>query len=174
MMKPLTLTTFESSIGTFLIGGHEEAVYFVKMGDRDEWVEKWRLKNQVAEPVFDENAFSNVKEEFLQYLNGELINFTFKTDLLGTEFQKQVWKALKDIPYGQQWTYKDIAGAINKPKAIRAVGGAINKNPITIAIPCHRVIGSDGSLTGYASGLDKKRFLLHHETKSKHWLHQTS
>lgn len=154
-----------------------ESPLFVKMGElnaRDEWIEKWRQKHDIAEPEFVDGAYSQAIDEFLRYFNGNLNQFSFETTLLGTEFQKQVWKTLEEIPYGEQWTYKDIAKSIGNIKALRAVGGAINKNPISIAIPCHRVIGSDGSLTGYASGLDHKRFLLHHETASEHWLHQTS
>ncbi|TFB13166.1 methylated-DNA--[protein]-cysteine S-methyltransferase [Filobacillus milosensis] len=176
-MKPLTLTSYDSPMGEFLIGGHNEHVYFVKLGevdDRHSWLEKWRNKHSVDEPLHDLEAFPDVKQEFDRYFNDGLTNFTFKTEMIGTDFQKRVWQVLNEIPYGEQWTYKDIAEAINHPKAIRAVGGAINKNPISIAVPCHRVIGSDGSLTGYASGLNHKKFLLHHETKSSNWLHQTS
>ena len=78
----------------------------------------------------------------------------------GTEFQKRVWKALCDIPYGETRSYKQIAQAIGNPKAVRAVGMANNKNPLLVIVPCHRVIGANGQLVGYASGLEKKRFLL--------------
>lgn len=89
----------------------------------------------------------------------------FSLDLMleGTEFQKKVWTALMDIPYGSTATYKDIAVAIGADKAYRAVGNANNKNKIGIVIPCHRVVGSDGSLTGYAGGIDVKKFLIEHE-----------
>lgn len=89
----------------------------------------------------------------------------FSLDLIleGTEFQKKVWTALREIPYGSTATYKDIATAIGADKAYRAVGNANNKNKIGIVIPCHRVIGSDGSLTGYAGGMDVKKFLIEHE-----------
>lgn len=89
----------------------------------------------------------------------------FSLDLIleGTEFQKKVWTELREIPYGTTATYKDIATAIGADKAYRAVGNANNKNKIGIVIPCHRVIGSDGSLTGYAGGIEVKRFLIEHE-----------
>lgn len=89
----------------------------------------------------------------------------FSLDLIldGTEFQKKVWSALREIPYGTTATYKDIAAAIGADKAYRAVGNANNKNKIGIVIPCHRVIGSNGALTGYAGGIDVKRFLIGHE-----------
>ena len=83
--------------------------------------------------------------------------------LQGPEFEKRVWKALLEIPYGKTKSYSDIAERINKPKAFRAVGNANRKNKISIIIPCHRVIGSDGSLTGYAGGLWRKQWLLRHE-----------
>ena len=81
----------------------------------------------------------------------------------GTPFQKLVWQQLKRIPYGKVVSYRDVARAIGKPHAFRAVGNANNKNPIGIIIPCHRVIGADGTLTGYGGGLDRKRWLLAHE-----------
>lgn len=96
------------------------------------------------------------------YLKGKLKSFDFYDDLdiIGTDFQKSVLKELIKIPYGKTKTYKDIAKKINNPRAVRAVGSAIGKNPFFIVIPCHRVIGSDGKLTGFAYGLDIKRKLL--------------
>ncbi|MCG7488459.1 methylated-DNA--[protein]-cysteine S-methyltransferase [Vibrio sp. Of14-4] len=83
----------------------------------------------------------------------------------GTEFQQQVWQALKTIPYGETWSYQQLAEAIGNPKAVRAVGLANGKNPISVIVPCHRVIGKKGKLTGYAGGLDRKAALL----KLEHW-----
>ncbi|HEY8444834.1 MAG TPA: methylated-DNA--[protein]-cysteine S-methyltransferase [Bacilli bacterium] len=98
--------------------------------------------------------------EISEYLDGKRKNFTFNTNPKGTSFQKQVWNALLTIPYGTTCSYKDIAIKINNPKAYRAVGLANNKNPIMIVIPCHRVIGSNGKLVGYAGGLNIKEQLL--------------
>lgn len=105
-------------------------------------------------------------EEINLYLNGKLKTFNFYDELniIGTDFQKSVWNELIKIPYGETMTYKEIANNINNPKAIRAVGTAIGKNPFFIVIPCHRVIGSDGKLTGFAYGLDIKRKLLEIES----------
>ena len=87
-----------------------------------------------------------------------------KLDLIiGTEFQKKVWQALKNIPKGETLTYGQLAEQIGAPNAVRALGAAIGRNPISIIIPCHRVIGSSGLLTGYAGGVDRKRWLLEHE-----------
>jgi len=94
------------------------------------------------------------------YFSGEKIRFLIPLNLKGTPFQKAVWKALAEIPYGAFPSYSDIAASIGKPSAARAVGMAINANPVPIILPCHRVIGKDGSLTGYSAGLDIKRSLL--------------
>ena len=106
-----------------------------------------------------------VYNEVMEYLNGKRKTFDIKYEINGTEFQKKVWKELAKIPYGETRTYKEIAVAVGNPKASRAVGMANNKNPIAIIVPCHRVIGSDGKLVGYAGGLDMKRALLTLEKK---------
>ncbi len=94
------------------------------------------------------------------YFNGELKEFSLPLAPEGTDFMKQVWAALCEIPYGKTATYGEVADKIGRPKAARSVGLANNRNPIPIIIPCHRVIGADGSLTGYAGGLDMKKRLL--------------
>ena len=99
-------------------------------------------------------------EQLIDYLAGNRQTFDLPLDPRGTEFQKAVWKALLDIPFGEIRSYKQVAEAIGNPKACRAVGMANNKNPILIVIPCHRVIGSDGSLVGYGGGIDLKEKLL--------------
>ncbi|MFC3193270.1 methylated-DNA--[protein]-cysteine S-methyltransferase [Marinicella sediminis] len=100
------------------------------------------------------------------YFQGQQTSFDVPLDVNGTAFQKQVWQALQDIPYGQVASYRDIAIAIGNPKAMRAVGAANGKNPVSIVVPCHRVIGADGSLTGYAGGLSRKQHLLQLEAKA--------
>lgn len=106
-----------------------------------------------------------VYKELTEYFEEKRKKFDFPYELKGTEFQKKVWKALCDIPYGETRTYKEIATVIGNAKASRAVGMANNKNPIMIAVPCHRVIGSNGKLVGYAGGLDMKDGLLNIEKK---------
>ena len=101
-----------------------------------------------------------------EYFEGTRKYFDLPINPQGTIFQKKVWKELSKIPYGQTRSYKDIAHAIGNPKAYRAVGMANNKNPITIIIPCHRVIGKNGDLTGYAGGLNLKKQLLDNENKN--------
>ena len=103
---------------------------------------------------------------FCRRFAGQLTSFDLPLDPAGTGFQRRVWAALLDIPYGQTASYGQLAGRIGQPAASRAVGLANGRNPIAIIIPCHRVIGSDGSLTGYGGGLDRKRFLLDLERRS--------
>lgn len=104
-----------------------------------------------------------IKEAYQQlseYLKGERKEFDLPLNPEGTDFQKRVWRALCDIPYGETRSYKQIAEAIGNSNAVRAVGMANNRNPITIVVPCHRVIGADGKLVGYGGGLEMKEFLL--------------
>lgn len=102
-------------------------------------------------------------EQLEEYFAGEREHFTVPIALSGTEFQQQVWSALVTIPFGKTWCYQELANAIGNPKAVRAVGLANSKNPISIIIPCHRVIGKNGKLTGYAGGVERKQALLEHE-----------
>ncbi|MFT6925020.1 MAG: methylated-DNA-[protein]-cysteine S-methyltransferase [Psychromonas sp.] len=98
-----------------------------------------------------------------EYFSGTREYFTLPTALTGTAFQLRVWAALATIPFGKTWCYQELANAIGNPKAVRAVGLANSKNPISIIIPCHRVIGKNGKLTGYAGGIERKQALLKHE-----------
>ncbi|QDP39596.1 methylated-DNA--[protein]-cysteine S-methyltransferase [Radiobacillus deserti] len=107
-----------------------------------------------------DGIFKDCEKQLLAYLNGERSDFSLSYNLFGTSFQQSVWQALTEIPYGETKSYKEIAQAIHASKAIRAVGGAINKNPLSIIIPCHRVIGSNGSLVGYNGGVDKKEYFF--------------
>lgn len=107
-----------------------------------------------------------VFRQITEYLAGQRREFDFPYRLQGTEFQQKVWKALQDIPYGETRTYGEIAAAVGRPKAARAVGMANHENKILIAVPCHRVIGADGSLVGYGSGLDMKEALLRLERET--------
>ncbi len=106
-----------------------------------------------------------VKNQLEDYFNGHLDSFSIEFDLQGTEFQKKVWQALLNVPYAQTRTYQWVANQIGRPSAVRAVANAIGKNPISIVIPCHRIIGANGKLTGYAGGIETKAWLLHHEEK---------
>lgn len=105
-------------------------------------------------------------EQLHAYFTGDLMLFDLPLAPRGTPFQHAVWKALAGIPYGETRTYRDIATAIGRPNAVRAVGAANGRNPLSLVVPCHRVIGSNGTLTGYAGGLERKRWLLQHERRT--------
>ena len=108
----------------------------------------------------DDEFFGAAREQFEQYFRGERREFDLPLELEGNSFELSVWDALREIPYGETVSYGHIARGIGHPDAPRAVGAANGRNPVAIIVPCHRVIGADGSLTGYGGGLDRKRFLL--------------
>ncbi|WP_285834459.1 methylated-DNA--[protein]-cysteine S-methyltransferase [Kangiella sp. TOML190] len=107
------------------------------------------------------------QQQLQEYFNQQRQTFDLPIKAGGTEFQQQVWKKLTEIPYGKTWNYGQLASAIGNKNASRAVGAANGKNPISIIVPCHRVIGANGSLTGYAGGLKAKEWLLKHESMAK-------
>ena len=107
-------------------------------------------------------------DQLREYFAGERTAFDLPLDLHGTEFQKLAWRSLASIPYGQTATYGEQAKRIGRPKAVRAIGAANGRNPVSIVLPCHRVVGADGSLTGFAGGLDAKRRLLEMEVQYSH------
>lgn len=113
--------------------------------------------------VPDHSAFGAVTEQLSAYFAGDLTTFDLPLALHGTPFQQRVWAALRDIPYGQTRSYGELADAVGSPGASRAVGLANGRNPVGVIVPCHRVVGSTGSLTGYGGGLDRKRYLLDFE-----------
>jgi methylated-DNA-[protein]-cysteine S-methyltransferase len=108
----------------------------------------------------DHPVLIEAERQITAYFAGELTEFTVPLDFAGTDFQKSVWAALLTIPFGETRSYAEIAHQIGRPKAVRAVGAANGRNPISIIAPCHRVIGSNGSLTGFAGGLEAKQLLL--------------
>jgi len=126
------------------------------------------LEQTAPNPKWIENnalpLFIQVKQALDRYFNGEKETFsTIPLAPKGTDFQQRIWQALRQIAYGQTASYSGLAELINNPKAVRAVGGAVGSNPISIIIPCHRVLGAAGQMTGYAAGIDKKMWLLEHE-----------
>ncbi|WP_044640919.1 methylated-DNA--[protein]-cysteine S-methyltransferase [Risungbinella massiliensis] len=121
------------------------------------WVNR-RIPNAFL--IQNHNQLSKYVQQLQEYFDGDRKKFTLPLDLRGTAFQTSVWQALTQIPYGQAWSYSDIAERIDNPKAVRAVGTANGANPIPIVIPCHRVIGKNATLTGFRGGLDMKEKLL--------------
>lgn len=120
----------------------------------------------VEEPRYTSSAsplLATVSQQLAEYFAGTRRTFALPLDFVGTVFQRQVWQQLLCVPYGQTLSYQEIANALGNPKAVRAVGAANGQNPISIIAPCHRIIGSNGNLTGYGGGLWRKEWLLRHE-----------
>ncbi|KAB8128328.1 methylated-DNA--[protein]-cysteine S-methyltransferase [Gracilibacillus oryzae] len=159
----------KSPIGQLTIVGENETIFALEFGsfaEKKEKLLKWCQKHELPTIIKDDQQqLASVQEQITEYFKGERVNFSLKYVLFGTEFQKKVWNALLQVPYGQTRSYKQIAESLQSPKAVRAVGGANNKNPISIIIPCHRVIGANGNLVGYGGGLDKKTYLLEFENR---------
>ena len=149
-------TTIPSPIGELLV-----------TGDASRLTGLWVNGEHPVDPGWqrDERPFAEVAGQLAAYFAGALRAFTVPLGAAGTPFQRDVWRSLGEIPYGTTTTYRDLAGRVGRPTAIRAVGAANGANPFSIVVPCHRVIGSDGSLTGYGGGLEAKRWLLEHERR---------
>ena len=145
-------THMESPVGRLTLAGNEAALRRVSFGTHRR--DGWRRSDA---------ALSEARAQLEQYFAGERDKFDLALDLRGTAFQKSVWDALLTIPYGETCSYGEIARQVGRPDRARAVGAANGSNPVAIIVPCHRVIGSDGSLTGYGGGLERKRWLLDHE-----------
>ncbi len=144
----------DTPIGRLMLAGTDRGLMRIEFekakttfGPRPEWRETTTELSEAARQLTD-------------YFNGDRREFDLSLDAAGTEFQHETWAALRRIPFGETATYAEIANSIGRPKAVRAVGSANARNPLPIVVPCHRVIGSDGSLTGFAAGTDVKRVLL--------------
>jgi methylated-DNA-[protein]-cysteine S-methyltransferase len=118
-----------------------------------------------GEPAEDDEPLAEAAAQLREYFGGQRTQFDLELGLAGTAFQRRVWAALRDIPYGQTISYGRLADRIGQPSASRAVGLANGKNPVGIIVPCHRVVGATGSLTGYGGGIERKRYLLAHEQR---------
>lgn len=151
---------FESPIGLLLLAGNADAlsvIGFPKGAMR---------RDPEADWIYNEEPFDRVRVQLSEYFAGNRKHFDVPLDLSGTEFQVSVLQELQQIPYGETTSYGDIAKRIGRPKAVRAVGAANGRNPIPIIVPCHRVIGSSGALTGFGGGLDTKAELLRLEAEN--------
>lgn len=150
-------TTMPTPVGELLLTSNGEALTAVYFEDpkygptsTDGWIR-------------DAAVLADARQQLEEYFRGERTDFDLALAPAGTDFQRSVWRALTEIPFASTTSYGEIAGRIGKPSASRAVGAANGRNPISIIVPCHRVIGSGGDLTGYGGGLDRKRWLLNHE-----------
>lgn len=152
--------SFRTPIGEMSILFSEKGIVYLNVKHKDDIRLLKRKYGQVMEVDIKDY---NYHKEIIEYLTGSRKEFTLPLDLKGTFFQMKVWKELIKIPYGQIRTYKDIAKAIGNPKAYRAVGNALNKNPVLLIVPCHRVVGSNGQLTGFGAGIELKAWLLNLE-----------
>ena len=150
--------TIQSPIGPLTLAGRDSIVTHLRMVDQT-----YEPSRAGWSPAPD--AFGEAVEQLNAYFAGDLTDFHIELDLVGSEFQRRVWKALLTIPYGETRSYGQIAHQIGAPGSARAVGLANGHNPIAIVVPCHRVIGAGGGLTGYGGGLDRKRTLLDLEKK---------
>jgi methylated-DNA-[protein]-cysteine S-methyltransferase len=157
-MNTTTLySTIASPIGELLLTSDGESVTRLHMRKNGAWrTGGWKR---------DDAALSEARAQLQAYFAGELRGFELPLAAEGTPFQQRVWRALCDIPYGETISYGELARRIGQPAAARAVGLANGQNPIAIVVPCHRVIGANGSLTGYGGGLERKRWLLAHESR---------
>jgi methylated-DNA-[protein]-cysteine S-methyltransferase len=156
-MSSFVQRVVSSPVGLLRLVATDTALTGVYFGasDRDLWA---------ATPAPKRHAMlDRAVRELKEYFSGKRQSFSLPLAAAGTEFQRAVWKALTAIPYGKCWSYGDVAKKIGRPQAARAVGAAIGANPISIIVPCHRVIGADGSLTGFGGGLPAKGWLLSHE-----------
>ena len=160
-MMPTLTTTIESPIGPLLLSASAGALTGLQMQNQ-------RHFRELPEgAVHDDVWFTDIKEQLDAYFSGDLREFDVTLNLVGTDFQRRVWAQLQAIAYGETISYGELAARVGNAHASRAVGLANGKNPVSIIVPCHRVIGADGSLTGYGGGLDRKTWLLAHETASR-------
>jgi methylated-DNA-[protein]-cysteine S-methyltransferase len=154
----LEYTYMESPVGQLLLAGDGEVLHYLSFPSG-----KMCFKPK-PDWHYHAAALKQTRHQIDAYFAGQLKQFNLAIAPQGTEFQMQVLSALQEIPFGQVRSYKDIAQAIHRPKAVRAVGAANGRNPMPIIIPCHRVVGADGSLTGFGGGVDTKAFLLRLES----------
>ncbi len=171
-MELLHSAVFNSIVGPLFLAGSQKGLVALEFDARLPWqqsirpnprdIQKEDTGNGKRKFQFEESAakMRPYLRELEEYFAGRRREFSFPLDLRGTDFQIDCWRALLAIPYGETRTYADIARAVGKPNAFRAVGLANNRNPVAIVVPCHRVIASDGTLCGYGGGLDVKRKLL--------------
>ena len=152
----MEIITIETPLGVAKIQGDQNGISKICLLDESE-----EITTEIPE------IFNEVISQLQDYFDGKRKEFTFTINPTGTKFQKKVWQELLQIPFGKTCSYLDLSKKLGDIKAIRAVAAANGKNPLWIVIPCHRVIGSDGSLTGYAGGLWRKKWLLEHENPTQ-------
>ena len=156
-----THTTIDSPIGELTLVANDgvlSGIYFPG---------HWHMPAPEVFGARTEGGFEQAQRQLGEYFAGERTEFELTTTVAGDEFQGRVWQLIDRIPYGQTTTYGEMAEELGDPTLARKVGGAVGRNPLSIVVPCHRVVGKDGKLTGYAGGLERKRFLLELEGAGK-------
>lgn len=160
----LGYSVLQTPIGELVLASTAKGLCAIEFGPVEtalDRLQRWCDKHQLCfMRTEDDTLHQQVRTQLNEYFQGKRKEFTVPLDLYGTPFQLAVWRELVKVPYGQVRSYKEMAVATGRPQAVRAVGGANNRNPIPVIIPCHRVIGSDGSLVGYGGGLSIKEKLL--------------
>lgn len=162
----ISLNHIETPLGKMIVCATNKGICLLEFIDRKKLDGQFeKLSKELNATIIEEECmhFDLLRKELNAYFNNELKEFTVPLDLVGTEFQKKVWQALLTIPYGKTTSYMQQSEAIGNPLSVRAVANANGMNKIAIIVPCHRVIGSNGKLTGYAGGLERKRALLNLE-----------
>lgn len=164
-MERLYFQDYQAPCFTLRLGCWEEQICLCHFHKQDATID--RLQQQLSAPWSEQETplLCDAKAQLDEYFEGKRTSFDLPLLTFGTDFERSVWEALTHIPYGQTRTYQQIAQSLQRPLAVRAVGNAIHKNALSILVPCHRVIGSNGQLTGYVGGLEVKQFLLNLETK---------
>ena len=161
-MKTLGVASMDSPIGELTLVASDRGLFYLFLPTRGRGMTDALLRSALpgVRIAKDKGRLAEPIQQIREYFAGKRKTFSVSLDLHGTEFQKKVWKALAEVPYGMTESYTGIARIIRNPQAARAVGAACGANPILIVIPCHRIVGRDGSLTGFAGGLPMKRKLL--------------
>jgi AraC family transcriptional regulator of adaptative response/methylated-DNA-[protein]-cysteine methyltransferase len=162
----MTYTIVDSPIGRLMVAGTEKGICSVKLGDRDERLEQ-DLRREYPEAGIsrDQSAFDRWVRALVAHLDGRRPHLDLPLDVQATAFQWKVWRYLQSIPYGETRAYSDVARAIGRPAAVRAVARACASNPVCLVVPCHRVVGKDGAVGGYRWGIDRKKALLKRESR---------
>ena len=160
MSAAISFTTVDSPLGPLRLTGRAGVLTGLHLSAHEKCPPNYRAW------VEDDAPFKDVAQQLDEYFAGVRTDFDVDVDLVGTPFQQTVWQALQAIPYGETISYAELARRIDRPAAVRAVGSANGRNPVSIIVPCHRVIGADGSLTGYGWGTTNKAWLLAHERVS--------
>ncbi|HMI02999.1 MAG TPA: methylated-DNA--[protein]-cysteine S-methyltransferase [Pedobacter sp.] len=168
-MEIINMTEFSTPLGPMLAGATSEGICLLEFTNRirleKEFSELQRLLNATMQPGSNQHL-DQLENELSEYFEGKRKSFSVPLHTPGNEFAQTVWKTLLEIPYGKTCSYKEQAEMMNNPKAIRAIASTNGRNRLAIIIPCHRVIGSDGNMTGYAAGIDKKKWLLKFEREN--------